>query len=211
MSELKDVLVIVDMQNDFITGALANKDAEAIVDPIAEKLKEYLYAEEQKEIFFTMDTHDFNYLKSVEGKHLPVIHCVKGSTGWAIHSKFIDIINQFIKNELDEEFQNEIGIEFGIEDIVTFVEKKSFGYAEWKTNFATDDIGEPSAVSPKQIKTIEVVGTCTDICVVANVLGLKSAFPKAEIYVDSSCCAGTTKENHEAALQVMRCCHINVY
>lgn len=58
--------------------------------------------------------------------------------------------------------------------------------------------------------TVELVGLCTDICVVSNALMLKANFPEMEISVDSACCAGVTPESHEAALTTMRCCQINV-
>ena len=70
------VLIVVDMQNDFIDGSLGTKEALAIVDRVAEEIsKDYDF------IFFTRDTHNDDYLSSNEGKHLPVKHCIKGSDG----------------------------------------------------------------------------------------------------------------------------------
>lgn len=74
------LLVVVDMQNDFISGALGTKEAEAIVPNVQQKIKEF----ENENIIFTRDTHGENYLNTNEGKHLPVPHCIKGTDGWQI-------------------------------------------------------------------------------------------------------------------------------
>lgn len=70
-------LIIIDMQNDFITGSLANPDAEKIIPNIIEKMKEY----NEKDIIYTLDTHYGDYLKTNEGKHLPIMHCMSGTWG----------------------------------------------------------------------------------------------------------------------------------
>ena len=72
-------LIVVDMQNDFITGALGSKDAEAIVPRVTKKVQEF-----DGKVIFTMDTHGENYLETQEGKKLPVAHCIKGTDGWQI-------------------------------------------------------------------------------------------------------------------------------
>lgn len=74
--------IVIDMENDFVTGSLANKDAEAIIPLIKEKIKEY--KEKGYNIIFTRDTHFDNYLETNEGKHLPIKHCIKGTKGWEI-------------------------------------------------------------------------------------------------------------------------------
>ena len=76
------VLVVVDMQNDFIDGALGTKEAVAIVPNVAEKIKNF-----DGKIVFTRDTHEENYMDTQEGKNLPVVHCVKGTGGWEINAK----------------------------------------------------------------------------------------------------------------------------
>ena len=164
-------LIIVDCQNDFISGSLGTPEAQAIVPKVAEKLENYslLY----DEVIFTQDTHfDYNYFDTNEGKHLPVRHCIRATYGWFVHPS-ID----------DQEYLH--------------IEKNSFGYIPWK-----DVLGD--------VDEIELVGLCTDICVVSNALILKALFPETTITVDASCCAGTTPENHKAALQVMKSCQIIV-
>lgn len=82
MEKSKNVLVVVDMQKDFIDGALGTKEAEAIVDNVAEKIKGF-----DGEVVFTRDTHYDNYLETQEGRKLPVKHCIKGTDGWQLDSK----------------------------------------------------------------------------------------------------------------------------
>ena len=166
-------LIVIDMQNDFITGPLGTPEAKAIVPKVKKKIADYRANGDR--IIFTRDTHFKNYLDTLEGKHLPVEHCICGSEGWQVPSDLMSY-----------------------EDIR--VNKYSFGYDCWSEgNYTFEDC-----------ESIELVGVCTDICVVSNALILKAEYPYIEITVDASCCAGTTPENHKAALQVMKCCHINV-
>ena len=77
-----DVLVAVDLQNDFIDGALGTKEAVAIVDKAKERIESFPGI-----VLFTRDTHDADYMETEEGKHLPVTHCIKGSKGWEIREE----------------------------------------------------------------------------------------------------------------------------
>lgn len=83
---MKDYLIVVDMQNDFIDGALGTPEAEAIVDKVAAKIRGF-----DGEVLFTRDTHPENYLDTQEGKKLPVVHCVRGSEGWQIRRELREI------------------------------------------------------------------------------------------------------------------------
>ena len=74
-----DVLLVIDLQNDFVDGALGNKGNDKIVKPIENLVENF-----DGEVIFTRDTHDENYLESLEGSHLPVKHCIKNSKGWQI-------------------------------------------------------------------------------------------------------------------------------
>ena len=80
---MRKILLVIDMQNDFIDGALGTREAEAIVDRVADEIKKY----PARDMIATRDTHTEDYLNTQEGKNLPVIHCVKGTTGWALNSK----------------------------------------------------------------------------------------------------------------------------
>lgn len=82
MNNTKNVLVVVDMQKDFIDGALGTKEAVEIVDNVAEMIKSF-----DGEVVFTRDTHFDNYLETQEGRKLPVPHCIKGSEGWQLDKK----------------------------------------------------------------------------------------------------------------------------
>ena len=168
------VLVVVDMQNDFIDQALGTKEAVGIVDNVAKKIKEFDGA-----VIFTKDTHGENYLDTQEGKNLPVVHCIKGSNGWQISSKLPVP-----------------------EDAVVF-EKPTFGSR--KLAAYLEDIAKE-----KGIEEIEVIGLCTDICVISNALLIKAFLPEVKITVDSACCAGVTPASHKNALEAMKMCQINV-
>ncbi len=172
---MKKILVVVDMQNDFIDGALGTPEAVSIVPSVTEKIKAF-----EGDIFVTLDTHFENYLDSSEGKKLPVAHCIKGTNGWEL--------NDSVKAALH-------GKEY------TLVEKLTFG-----------SVDLPGLIKEKSGDDfeIELIGLCTDICVVSNALILKANFPEKEISVDSGCCAGVTVESHNAALTTMRFCQINV-
>ncbi len=76
---MKNVLIVVDMQKDFIDGALGTAEAVAIVPNVEKKIQEF-----QGEVIFTRDTHEENYMKTQEGKNLPVPHCIRGTAGWEI-------------------------------------------------------------------------------------------------------------------------------
>lgn len=80
---MKKLLVVIDMQNDFIDGALGTKEAEAIVDNVVAKIQKY----PKDCIYATRDTHTADYLETQEGKFLPVVHCVEGTKGWEINEK----------------------------------------------------------------------------------------------------------------------------
>lgn len=87
-------LIIIDCQKDFITGALANKDAKAKLPIIISKINE---ARENKiSIIYTKDTHDQNYLSSFEGKNLPVIHCIENTEGWQFEEGIKPLDNEIV-------------------------------------------------------------------------------------------------------------------
>ena len=171
---MKNFLIVVDMQKDFVDGALGTKEAVAIVDNVAEKIKNF-----DGEIFVTYDTHFEDYTETSEGKNLPVPHCIKDTEGWQLNEKVAEALK-------DKEYTAIEKITFGSVDLPDFVEERTEG-----ENFSA-----------------ELIGLCTDICVVSNALLLKANFPEAEISVDSSCCAGVTPETHEAALTTMKMCQI---
>ena len=79
---MRDYLIVVDMQNDFIDGALGTAEAQAIVENVAEKIKGF-----DGKVIFTRDTHGEDYMETQEGANLPVPHCIKGTAGWEIRAE----------------------------------------------------------------------------------------------------------------------------
>ncbi len=177
---MKRILVVVDMQTDFVDGALGTPEAVAILGRVTAKIKTYA-ADPNGAILVTYDTHADTYMDTSEGKHLPVPHCIKGTAGWALHPA--------VAAALD-------GVTY------TAVEKPTFGSVKLPALVKEIASGEDFAV--------ELIGLCTDICVVSNTLLLKAHYPEISISVDASCCAGVTPESHEAALMTMRMCQIEV-
>lgn len=177
---MNKLLIVVDMQNDFVTGSLKNPAAEKIIPNIVRKLR----ADDYAYLAFTRDTHEEDYLETQEGKNLPVKHCIKNTEGWEI----VPELQEFTDHAL-------------------IIDKPTFGFKDWDKEISTyfDDTFPDDF--PDEI---ELVGTCTDICVVSNALILKSLYPEMKITVDSSCCAGLTEEAHNAALLTMKNCQINV-
>ena len=164
--------IVIDMQNDFCTGALANKDAVAIIPRIKEELQKA--RAEGSNIIFTRDTHSENYLETGEGKHLPVKHCLQNTKDWEIVPELME--------ETDED--------------TLFIDKLHFGYNGWEEFIKEGD-------------EVTICGTVTSICVISNALAIK-AIEGVEVTVIADCCAGLTKEDHEAALKVMKCCQCNI-
>lgn len=172
---MRKILVVVDMQNDFIDGALGTPEAVAIVENVKAKISEY----DPADVFVTMDTHGPDYLNTQEGRNLPVEHCIKGSVGWLVRRDIAEIL-----------------------DGAKVYEKPTFG-----SILLAKDIAE---IASKEDIEIEVIGLCTDICVVSNTLLLKASMPEVTISVDPKCCAGVTPESHEAALKTMQMCQIQI-
>ena len=166
------ILVVVDMQKDFIDGALGTAEAVAIVPRVIEKIKEYENSDNH--VIYTKDTHYENYMDTREGRHLPVPHCIKGTAGHEIPGEIL-------------------------RDHDLIIEKPTFGSTELVRYLENIEFDE-----------VELIGLCTDICVVSNALLIKARFPEHEVSVDSSCCAGVTPATHEAALTTMKMCQINV-
>ena len=171
---MRKILLVIDMQNDFIDGALGSDEAVSIVDGVAKRISEF-----DGEVIFTRDTHFEDYLSTQEGRKLPVVHCVKESDGWQISSKL------------------------PIPEGARIFDKPTFGSME-----LADFIRAENARMP--ISEIELVGLCTDICVISNAFLLRNSVPECEITVDSALCRGVTADSHKNALAAMAACQINV-
>ena len=172
---MRKILIVIDMQNDFIDAALGTREAVAIVDAVKEKIRSY----PAEDVIATMDTHGADYMDTQEGKNLPVPHCIKGSAGWQIRPDIAELLTG-----------------------AKIYEKPTFGSLALARDL--------KAIAEKEEIELELIGLCTDICVVSNALLLKAAMPEVKIYVDAACCAGVTPQKHLAALETMRSCQIDV-
>lgn len=174
------ILIGIDLQEDFFTGSLRNQFAIDIIPNIIEKIKE---AKENKQsIMFTLDTHDADYLKTQEGKNLPVRHCINGTSGH-------QIISQIRKSaSLCEDWA---------------FEKPTFGSLK-----LCEALLEMESITP--IDEIELIGVVSSICVVTNALLIKTFLSEVKITVDARCCAGLSEEDHKAAMLVMKMCQVNI-
>jgi nicotinamidase-related amidase len=183
----KKVLFLIDVQNDFITGALRNEEAIKAVPNIVNKIKD----EHWDLIILTKDTHFDDYLETREGKKLKVPHCIRGTYGWEIEHSVMDAVK-------------ESGVPY------RFFPKHTFGCFNLSDGLegVTDDLNI-SLVDGSDY--FEFCGFCTDICVISNVLIMKASwYDWADFVVDPACCAGTTIEKHKAALAVMNSCQIDI-
>lgn len=172
---MKKVLVVVDMQNDFITGVLGNEACRAVVPRVVERVQEAV--NDRTDLIFSQDTHQENYLLTQEGRKLPVFHCIQNTDGWKIIPELAETAEKkgilFIKET------------FGSRDIAEYI--RAHGYEE-----------------------VELIGVCTDICVISNAMTIKAFVPEAEISVNAACCAGVTPQSHQTAIEAMRACQINI-
>lgn len=176
-----DYLIVVDMQRDFVDGALGTKEAVAVVPAVAEKIRQF-----HGRILYTKDTHAENYLETAEGKKLPVTHCVRNTAGW----------------ELVPEIQK-LAEASGRAGDADEIEKPTFGSVELGELLVAENKKEP-------VDSITLIGLCTDICVISNAMLLKAFLPETPVFVDASCCAGVTPESHKRALEAMKVCQIEI-
>lgn len=186
-------MIIIDMQRDFIEGSLANKMAEKILPRISELIKNF-----DGRIIFTRDTHDKNYLNTNEGKHLPVEHCIKGTYGHQIHR---DLLGWKDADFFDKKYFGSTDFANVIQDYIWHERREELGIKEFDENYDEEYDNNLE---------FHFCGTCTDICVVSNVLLFKAAFPEAKIIVHKNHCAGLDKKGHDAALLIMERCQCEI-
>lgn len=167
------ILCVIDMQNDFIDGALGTNEAVAITDNVAKKIE--LYRKNGDRVIFTRDTHYDNYMETQEGRNLPVPHCIKDTDGWQISSKL------------------------AVGDSL-IIDKPTFGSVQLSEYIA----------GLEGVDEVELIGLCTDICVISNAMLIKARLPEVRVSVDSTCCAGVTPESHSNALSAMKMCQIEI-
>ena len=180
----KHILIVVDMQNDFIDGSLGTEEAKIIVPEVVKRIE---YAKKYKWLICcTQDTHYDNYLYTHEGEKLPVKHCIFGTKGYELHPDVLAALKEYPASIYNK---NTFGSMDLADDIVTNIRN---------THTEEKDV------------SIELVGLCTDICVVSNALLLRAALPEARIAVNTECCAGVTPETHISAIRTMKQCQIDI-
>ena len=169
----KNVLAVIDMQNDFIDGALGTKETEAIVGNVTACIRDF-----DGEVICTRDTHYDDYLDTQEGKKLPVPHCIKDTAGWQICEQVSEVCAGKAK----------------------IFDKPTFGSVE---------LAEYLKKMP-DLKSVTVIGLCTDICVISNALVIKAFLPEVTVRVNADCCAGGTPQSHKNALEAMKMCQVEI-
>lgn len=170
------ILIVIDMQNDFIDGSLGTQEAQGIVPKVVNKIRAF-----EGEVVYTRDTHFACYLDTQEGKKLPIPHCIKGTKGHELQKDVLAACEEKGARGMDK-------LTFGAKELPEYL----------------------SAQYPQGVEAIELIGLCTDICVISNALLLKAFFPETPILVDEDCCAGVTPESHKNALEAMKMCQITV-
>lgn len=177
---MENILIVVDMQNDFVDGVLGTPEAAAVLPAVAERIRNH-----RGRIIFTRDTHTEDYMSTREGKYLPVPHCIKDTTGWEIHADVWSAIPQDRRESAE----------------VSVIDKPTFGSTELAITLESLHTHSP-------ISTVTLIGVCTDICVISNAMLIKATLPEVDVVVDAACCAGVTPESHENALAAMTACQI---
>ena len=175
------ILIVVDMQKDFVDGALGTAEAAAIVPAVVEKIRAYRTAGDL--VIATRDTHEENYLSTQEGRYLPVVHCVRETPGWALDA----------------------AVAAALGDDAVIIDKPTFGSTELVKllDGYVREYGEENI-------HVELIGLCTDICVVSNALLIKAHYHEMPLSLDPKCCAGVTPQKHDAAIETMRSCQIEI-
>ena len=185
-----ELLIVVDMQNDFIDGSLGTPEARKIVPNVVEKIKSVTGSDVV--VMATKDTHQSNYFQTREGHALPVAHCIEGTAGWSIN----DQVSSALKTP---------GLRLlSLPDVVAGrINKVTFGSIEMMKH--VQELSQQHTITK-----VTLIGLCTDICVISNAMLMQTALPEAQIVVDAKCCAGVTPESHLTALSAMRSCQIEI-
>ena len=191
---MKNLLIVVDVQNDFIDGVLGSEQAVDTVPNIVRKIETF----NNGIIITTQDTHSDNYMETPEGKNLPVPHCIEGTHGWAINSKVWDAYTACADKYMKSE---SIVYPFAINQVI---DKPTFGSMDLQNVlFVIED-----SIAP--IEEITLMGLCTGICVMSNAILCKATLPEVPVNVVANCSACVTPDTHKTALEAMKLCQINI-
>lgn len=179
---MRKILVVVDMQNDFITGCLGNEECVAVVPAVVDTIMSGNY----DEVAVTRDTHHEDYLKTQEGRKLPVEHCIENTEGWEL----VNEVKDAIENSFDE-------------NNIRYFNKSVFGSVELAEYLSKQEEKNEGLV-------IDFVGVCTGICVISNVMLAKAFCTNADIRVIANACACVCPKSHNTALEAMKTCQVDI-
>ena len=193
------VLIVVDMQKDFIDGSLGTKEAQKIVPLVAETIHQL--ADPNTAIIFTKDTHTDNYMNTLEGKNLPVPHCIEGTAGYGIVDEVFEAWLCHAQGE--NRYMSGYDAYPGYDENPIRVKKPTFGSVELQNILY--DMNDRF-----EIEEITLMGVCTGICVLSNAILCKATLPEVPVNVVADCCACVTPESHKTALEAMKMCQINI-
>lgn len=168
------LLIVVDFQNDFVTGPLGFQKAIDIAPVLINKIKDYKKSND--EIIFTLDTHYENYMSTIEGTKLPVLHCQKGTKGHQLYGELLKLSKNCMVIEKDT---------FPSLDLANYLKNKTYS-------------------------SVEVCGIISNICVISNVVMVKSALPNTPIIVDYLATASNDDTLNEKAFDIMENLHVNI-
>ena len=177
---MKKALVIVDMQNDFISGALGNKECEEVVNEVLKVLDN-----DYNRIYLTQDTHNNEtYMNSQEGQHLPVPHCDISTDGWKIESNIAEKLSH-------------------IDTIKSYFNKDTFGSTDLGSAIQRD-------YNNDLFDEVDIVGVCTGICVISNAIIIKSFSPELPINIIEKATACVTPDSKKTAIEAMKLLQMNI-
>ena len=173
---MKKLLLVIDMQKDFIDGALGTKEAQSILPAVIEKVRSF-----DGDVIFTRDTHFDNYMETQEGRNLPVPHCIKGTPGWELAPELEKLRQERNAPVFDK-------LTFGCKDLPAYLAEHY----------------------PEGLESAELIGVCTDICVISNAIMVKAALPNAHIVIDAKGCASNDERLEQECYDVCSALQIEV-
>lgn len=187
----KKVLVVIDMQNDFLTGSLGGKHCRKAIPGCVSLLEKVAYGEDGFiGAVLTLDTHYDNYLETLEGKKLPVVHCVKGTKGHKICDELTGVVARARLSIPSDENK------------FTYVSKSTFGSRDQLFQAICQLIAN-NDVSGRDVE-YHFCGVCTSICVLANAVICRATIPDAKIVIHADACGDVNEEMHRHALECLK-------
>lgn len=183
------VLVVVDAQNEYVTGPMSAWSTRAIIPHICERIKNY--ADGNTLILFTKDTHEENFEDTFEGYYTSAPHCIRDTHEWSLIKDISSLAD-------------------GYSNFLLYADEEVVRSRVLKNTFGSIKLCEILKKYESEITEIVFMGFNTDVSVISNALMARTYLPETHITVDASCCVGTTLDKHLAALEVMKSCLINV-